>query len=453
MRVLLISPNTLTVPYPVYPIGLDYVASSIPAHHAVRIADCNVLSREALGELLSEYQPEVIGISCRNIDNTEAGDPLCFINVYKELVSWLRSRTQAILVCGGSGFNIMPEKILPYFDVDYGLVGEGERFGLLVEALDKKQEPSEIPGVLAASSCSPDIPTEKAPPWDGQRHRTFQQEAEHYRFYLEHGGMLNLQTKRGCSFRCVYCPYPHIEGKKHRLVDPQQVAKTALELEAAGAKYLFLTDSAFNSDIDHSLAVAKAFQKAGLTIPWGGFFAPIKLPVDYFTVMADAGLAHVEFGTESLSDAMLKNYRKPFRVQEVLTAHQQALDAGLHTAHYFLLGGPGESADTINESLENREQLKKTVTFYFVGIRIYPGTGLYDIALEEGKINETTDLLQPVFYEPDLITREQIDEMVTERAGNRINWIVGSGGARAAEIVSKMHSRGYVGPLWEYLIR
>ena len=121
MRVLLISPNTLTVPYPVYPIGLDYVASSIPAHHAVRIADCNVLSREALGELLSEYQPEVIGISCRNIDNTEAGDPLCFINVYKELVSWLRSRTQAILVCGGSGFNIMPEKILPYFDVDTAL--------------------------------------------------------------------------------------------------------------------------------------------------------------------------------------------------------------------------------------------------------------------------------------------------------------------------------------------
>lgn len=169
--------------------------------------------------------------------------------------------------------------------------------------------------------------------------------------------------------------------------------------------------------------------------------------------MADAGLAHVEFGTEALSDTMLKNYRKPFRVQDVFTAHQQALDAGLHTAHYFLLGGPGESEGTINESLEHREQLKKTVTFYFVGIRIYPGTGLYDIALKEEKINAATDFLQPVFYEPDVISREQIDTMVTERAGKRINWIVGSGGARAAEIVSKMHTRGYVGPLWEYLIR
>ncbi|MCI5120138.1 MAG: B12-binding domain-containing radical SAM protein, partial [Candidatus Electrothrix sp. AUS4] len=105
------------------------------------------------------------------------------------------------------------------------------------------------------------------------------------------------------------------------------------ELEAAGAKYLFLTDSAFNSDVEHSLAVAKAFQKAGLSIPWGGFFAPVRLPADYFTVMADAGLAHVEFGTEALSDTMLKNYRKPFRVQDVFAAYQQALDAGLHTAH------------------------------------------------------------------------------------------------------------------------
>ncbi|WP_339135883.1 MAG: cobalamin-dependent protein [Candidatus Electrothrix sp. GW3-4] len=145
MRVLLISPNTLTVPYPVYPIGLDYVAGSIPARHEVRIADCNVLSHDELEALLAEYQPEVIGISCRNIDNTEAGDPLCFINRYKELVSWLRSRTQAILVCGGSGFNIMPEKILPDLGVDYGLVGEGERFGLLVEALEKQEDPERDP--------------------------------------------------------------------------------------------------------------------------------------------------------------------------------------------------------------------------------------------------------------------------------------------------------------------
>ncbi|MCI5221203.1 MAG: radical SAM protein [Candidatus Electrothrix sp. AR4] len=452
MKILLISPNTLTVPYPIYPIGLDYVAGSVAPEHEVRIADLNVVSLDALEQQLLEYEPEVIGLSCRNIDNTEASDSLCFINEYKKLVSWLRSRSKAILICGGSGFSIMPKKILPALGANYGLIGEGERFGLLVDALQDGRDPLQIPGVIAASDTAA-IPEKKPPPWDGLQRRAFKREAGHNRFYLDQGGMLNLQSKRGCSFRCVYCPYPSIEGKKHRLVEPERVADTALKLQAAGAKYLFITDSVFNSDIKHSLAVAKAFKTAKLTIPWGGFFAPLKLPSEYFSVMADAGLAHVEFGTESLSDSMLKNYRKPFQVRDVFNTHQQALDAGLYTAHYFLLGGPGESVATVNESLDNREKLNKTVSFYFIGIRIYPGTTLHDIALDEGKITAKTNLLEPVFYEPDDISRKRIDSLITTRAEKRINWVVGSGGSKVANTTSKMYARGYTGPLWEYLIR
>ncbi len=265
--------------------------------------------------------------------------------------------------------------------------------------------------------------------------------------------MLNLQSKRGCCFHCIYCPYPHIEGRKHRLVEPDEVAGMALDLQAAGARYFFITDSAFNSDINHSLAVAKAFKAAGVSIPWGGFFAPVKLPADYFSIMAEAGLAHVEFGTESLAESVLKTYRKPFGVHDVFTAHQQALNAGLHIAHYFLMGGPGESADTITESLNNIEKLNKTVLFFFTGIRIYPRTSLYDIAFSEGKITLETNLLEPIFYESDQIDRRSIETLVTARVGNRINCVVGSGGLAGANTVSKMHDRGYSGPLWEYLIR
>ena len=101
MRVLLISPNTLTVPYPVYPLGLDYVAGCVSEKHQVRIADMNVLSLDALEELLRDFSPEIIGLSCRNIDNTEAGDPLFFIDAYGKLAAWLRERSKAVLVCGG----------------------------------------------------------------------------------------------------------------------------------------------------------------------------------------------------------------------------------------------------------------------------------------------------------------------------------------------------------------
>ena len=446
MRILLISPNTLTVPYPVYPIGLDYVAGCVAAEHQVRIADLNVLSLAALEELLHNFSPEIIGLSCRNIDNTEAGEPLFFISAYGKLVAWLRERSQAVLVCGGSGFTIMADRVFSALGVDYGVIGEGERFGLLVEALHQGLDPTRIPGVISPCS-SPATPE----PWTGKQVRAFRPQASHVDFYLKKGGMLNLQTKRGCSFSCIYCPYPHLEGKRHRLIPPGEVARTALDLQEAGAQYLFLTDSAFNSDVTHSLAVAKAFKDAGVSIPWGGFFAPIRLPSDYFTSMADAGCKHVEFGTESLSAAMLATYRKPFGVEEVFAAHQQALDAGLHVAHYFLLGGPGESPATISESLDRIERLNKTVLFFFIGIRIYPHTALYDLALEEGKIRPETDLLQPLFYQAEAIDRETIAALVTARAVKRGNWLIGSGGARSAAMVKKMYGRGHTGPLWEFL--
>lgn len=450
MKILLVSPNTLTIPYPVYPIGLDYVAGSVSPEHEVQIADLNVVSLAKLEELLFDFSPDIIGLSCRNIDNTEAGESRYFISEYKNLVSRLRACSKAVIVCGGSGFTIMPEQILSALGADYGIIGEGERFGLVVEAIKNGRDPAQVSGVISASSA---LGISTPAPWDGLRVRDFQSHAAHNSFYLDKGGMLNLQSKRGCSFRCIYCPYPHIEGHKHRLVEPDEVARTALDLQAAGAKYFFITDSAFNSDIKHSLAVAKSFRAAGVSIPWGGFFAPVRLPPDYFSLLADAGLAHVEFGTESLADSMLKTYRKPFCVDDVFAAHQQALDAGLHVAHYFLMGGPGESASTITESLNNIDKLNKTVLFFFIGIRIYPKTALYDIALNEGKITSVTNMLEPIFYEADNIDRQAIKALVTARVGKRINCVVGAGGAGGAATVSKMHARGYTGPLWEYLIR
>jgi radical SAM superfamily enzyme YgiQ (UPF0313 family) len=450
MKILLVSPNTLTVPYPVYPLGLDYVAGSVPPGHEVRIADLNVLSFAELDRLAAHFQPDIIGLSCRNIDNTEAGESRYFINEYRELVLLLRAACGAVVVCGGSGFTIMPEQILAALDADYGVIGEGERFGLLVNALAHGLDPAAIPGVITAAST---VGTWTPAPWDGPIVRNFKNHAAVSRYYLDKGGMLNLQSKRGCCFACIYCPYPDIEGRKHRLVAPEEVAGTALSLEAAGARYFFITDSAFNSDINHSLAVAKAFKAAGVSIPWGGFFAPVRLPADYFAIMADAGCSHVEFGTESLADSVLKSYRKPFTVADVFAAHGRALDAGLHVAHYFLMGGPGESAATVTESLDNIDRLDRTVLFFFIGIRIYPRTALCDIALKEGKITGSTNLLEPVFYEADGIDRRTVEAMVTARVGKRINCVVGSGGTAGAATVGRMHARGYTGPLWEYLIR
>jgi radical SAM superfamily enzyme YgiQ (UPF0313 family) len=224
-------------------------------------------------------------------------------------------------------------------------------------------------------------------------------------------------------------------------------------LQDAGARYLYITDSTFNGDYGHSLAVAQAFKKAGISIPWGAFFTPTKPPADYYRLLADAGLQHVEFGTEALSDPMLGAYRKPFNLEDVLLAHRLAAEAGLYIAHYLMLGGPGEDESTLRETLNNAADLGKAVYFVFSGIRIYPHTHLYDLALREGQISPSMDLLKPAFYWSSALDRQQAMDIVADHTEGLSNWLVGSGADKTARILARMYARGRVGPLWEYLVR
>jgi hypothetical protein len=80
MKVLLISANTVRVPYYMYPLGLDCVAGAIPDRHTVRIADINIVNNvNSLIDIIEGFNPNVIGISLRNIDNVDINDTRSFL--------------------------------------------------------------------------------------------------------------------------------------------------------------------------------------------------------------------------------------------------------------------------------------------------------------------------------------------------------------------------------------
>jgi radical SAM superfamily enzyme YgiQ (UPF0313 family) len=136
-----------------------------------------------------------------------------------------------------------------------------------------------------------------------------------------------------------------------------------------------------------------------------------------------------------------------------MTSHKLASDAGLHIAHYFLFNGPGETRATLEETLVNSEKLVRTVFFMFCGMRIYPHTELYDIAVREGQIKSSRALLEPVFYNSGSITSDEIIEIIKERSNGRPNWIIGSGGRKISRLIKRMYRQGFTGPLWENLIQ
>ena len=121
--------------------------------------------------------------------------------------------------------------------------------------------------------------------------------------------------------------------------------------------------------------------------------------------------------------------------------------------HYLLPGGPGETPATLAETLSNIDKLRNTVVFFFCGMRIYPHTALYRLAVAQGVISPAQDLLEPVFYRAQNLDEAAVLKQVQQAAGGRVNWVFGAGGEETEKILARLHRHGFAGPLWEFLIR
>ncbi len=451
MKVLLIATNRLITPYPVYPIGIDYVIGALTPGHTVDVIDLCAEGGDprVIADRIRTFGPDIVGLSLRNVDTSDSINAQAFLDQYKDIIAMIKQATDAPIVLGGSAFSIFPEQFMRALDADYGIVGDGERLAVLLDALEHNGDVSALQGVLVKGINK----KPEAILWTGPIKRSFDKDRLYAGYYLKNGAILNLQTKRGCPFQCVYCTYPLIDGANMRCFDPASLGRMARELQDAGAKFIYITDSSFNADVNHSLAVADAFAKNHVSIPWGGFFTPRHVPEDYYQRLADRGLTHVEFGTDALSDTTLQTYHKPFKLRQVLENHRMANDARLFVAHYLIIGGPGENEDTLRETLDNADKLDKTVIFFFFRMRIYPGTELYDIARAEDNPAYNDVFSRQVFYRTDPLWNDTMVRTVRERSNGRMNWITGSGGENMETVVSRMYSKGYTGPLWEKLIR
>jgi radical SAM superfamily enzyme YgiQ (UPF0313 family) len=273
------------------------------------------------------------------------------------------------------------------------------------------------------------------------------------RFYIEKSSMLNVQTQRGCAYACCYCTYPIIEGTAVRFKNPAAVVDELEQIKKSGARYFFIVDSVFNSSAGHVTGVCEEIIRRNLNLSWGCFLRPQGLTRELMGLMARAGLSHIEFGSDSFSDSVLEQYGKNFTFEDVFHSSEFARAAKVHYAHFLIIGGPGETETTMRESFENSKRLTKTVYFPFVGMRVYPGTRLYDRALGERVITKDTDLLPPFFYLSPGIAKENIFILLDSFSKESKNWIIGELPEANVKIAEKLRAMGVAGPLWEYLVR
>jgi len=449
-KILLISANRCTRPDPVFPLALTHLNAALRRAGYQTVWIDFLANLGHLNEVIQSYHPDVVGISLRNIDDVLIGTRETFFDDTISLGARIRQKTTCPIIVGGSGFSLFPRQLLERTGADYGICGEGEpSLVALLAALKRGDGFKDIPGLVFRQNgritVNPPSPSSfNAEFTDADRPDAI---AAHY---LRNGGVLNVQTQRGCAFRCCYCTYPLIEGRRHRRRPPELVAQEFALLQRLGAKYVFIVDSIFNSSAEHVTEVCEALLRRNVKISWGCFLRPRALTADLVKLMARAGLAHIEFGSDSFCDEVLASYQKDFVFEDILHSSDLARREQVDCCHFLICGGPGESRKTLSQSFSNSQRLQGAVILAVVGMRIYPGTNLFERAVREGCVSQDTDLLAPRYYLATGLTSDAVFSQLREFAQLSPNWIVGDPGPGYASLVERLRRRGVMGPLWSY---
>ena len=437
MKVLIVAMNREKFPDPVFPLGAAYIAHSVKkAGYEVEVFDCCFMEnpQDELKNKLLNTKFDVIGLSIRNVDNNSFPIAENYLSYYQEMVTVCRNNSNATIVVGGSGFTIFPELYMKELGVDYGIKGEGENaFIELLYQIEKGVLPQEK---LLFPQKIKDINFNDYPDRSG-----FDIDQ-----YFKYSGCINIQTKRGCGFKCSYCTYPLLEGFSYRLKSAKNVVD---EIEywynKNGIDYIFFVDNVFNHPENYSVEICKEIIKRKLKIKWTGFFTPTFKNGDALDYYIESGLTSVDFGTDAFSETTLKGYDKSFGVDDIFRSCEICKEKGIKYNHSMIFGGPGETMDTLKETLKNIELTTPTSVIGFIGVRLYAGTKIAQ------SIKDIDIGINPVFYISEAVRDELVDYML-EYTKDKKNWIVpGIERGTNLKLINRIRNKGVKGPLWELM--
>lgn len=393
------------------PIGLDYIAASVQqAGIDVEILDLGLSDEpaKAIKEHFSAREPELVGVSFRNVDDCFWPSADWFVPELKETINIIRSMTEAPIVAGGVGFSIFARSIVEYTGIDFGIHGDGEMAIIsLIRQLQGTRRFTDVPGLIWRENnriyCN-------RPSWPNSislgTARTFIDNVS----YFKQGGQCGLETKRGCNRNCIYCADPLAKGRGLRLRNPSEVADEIQSLLLQGIDVLHLCDSEFNVPRSHAYAVCEEFNRRSLgnKVRWYAYLSPSPFDADLAKAMARAGCVGIDFTGDSGCESMLRTYRQQHSREDLANAVKLCRLNNIAVMIDLLLGGPGETPQTARETIDFIKKINPDCAGAALGIRVYPRTTMERIVAEElqgekdsnihRKYSGPINLFKPTFY-------------------------------------------------------
>jgi anaerobic magnesium-protoporphyrin IX monomethyl ester cyclase len=200
--------------------------------------------------------------------------------------------------------------------------------------------------------------------------------------------MISIFTSRGCNARCNYCLYPQTMFGSFRSRSPQNIAEEFVWIakNLPEVKEVLIDDDTFTMNKAHAQATANELIKVKNKVKWT-CEARANLDFETLILMKKAGCRLIVTGFESVDQGVLDKVNKGIKMKDVYDYTRDAKKAGIKIHACFMAGNPGDTKETLQNSL-NWAIDQKFDTVQFFPLQVYPGTKAYEWAIQTGYIKE-----------------------------------------------------------------
>jgi radical SAM superfamily enzyme YgiQ (UPF0313 family) len=365
-------------------LGLGYIAAALRDEGiAVSLLDLDVEKEpeQALRHACARLKPPMVGFSATT---------LIWPTIAKMAGIVRDALPGSFLLCGGPHFTLYAEESLAASHFDAAVAGEGERTAAALAAAFLRHEPYDrIPGTVIKSGgglqVNPPGPLEKnldAFPFPARD--LFPN--DRYSCPLTAGPFTTLVTSRGCPFQCRYCTQVYWQDT-FRVRSPENVFREMKAcVETFGFREIMMYDETFTAPRKMVVALCDLIASEGLDIRWDIRTRIDALDETLLRHLRKAGCRRLHLGIETGSAEILRAMNKKITLDEIreMMALVKAMD--FETLGYFMVGYPGETRRTAEETRRLSRDLGLDWAHYTV-VTPAPGTPLYDYARKNGYLH------------------------------------------------------------------
>lgn len=362
-----------------FPLGLGYLASYLIKNEIeVMLVDPDIEDTDYNGVIqkISGFKPHIVGISAMTSNFFAAS----------RLAKDIKNMSNTIIILGGAHASAVPSEIVSSFrEFDAVVFGEGEE--TLLEICNKyvngKVDFSDISGVCYREN---DLPKKNKPRPFIENIDTIPYPArdlvniKKYKSpnYLEFGKTnATMITSRGCPNQCTFCSAHLSTGYKYRPHSIDYVlGEIQLLIEKYNTEFILFWDDTFTINKKRVLELCEAILDRKLKFSWFCLARVNTVDEETLSIMKKAGLRVINCGVESGNQEILNNIKKGTSLEQIKRAYKIARKLKLKTLASFMFGLPGETKETIENTIDFAVELDPDMAFFFI-LTPFPGSAIY----------------------------------------------------------------------------